>query len=326
MKSQTSIGVWAGIGAGAVWGLAFIGPRALPEFGASFVALGRFFFFGLISAVLLFRSYSQNPKKFRANLPKGIIQRTLIMAVMGNSLYYLTLVYGVRLIGVPACSLIIGVLPLSIAYFGYPGKFPKKLAPPLFVIFVGVLLINWGAFDLVADSTLPKDPLLKALGLGSSLLGLVMWTYYGIENSRYLKANPKLDAGTWSSLLGVASLLTMLPLNGLEWISGLSSLPDLSVLSTDAWIRYFGWSAVLGLGASWFAYMLWNVASLNLPTSLCGQLIVSETFFALVFSFIFEGVWPNGVEVASALCLMGGVLWSLKIFSKPHLLQPQFKQ
>ena len=48
----------------------------------------------------------------------------------------------------------------------------------------------------------------------------------------------------------------------------------------------------IGFGSSWLATILWNLASQRLSARLCGQLIVSETLFARVYSFAWDGHWP----------------------------------
>jgi drug/metabolite transporter (DMT)-like permease len=57
---------------------------------------------------------------------------------------------------------------------------------------------------------------------------------------------------------------------------------------------------------------LWNIASQRLSASLCGQLIVSETLFALLYSFLWDGRWPQATELAAALLFVLGILASIK--------------
>jgi drug/metabolite transporter (DMT)-like permease len=71
-------------------------------------------------------------------------------------------------------------------------------------------------------------------------------------------------------------------------------------------------SIATGIGSAWLATILWNIASQRLPASLCGQLIVSETIFALVYSFIWDGQWPSPLQWAASLLFVGGILASIK--------------
>ena len=75
----------------------------------------------------------------------------------------------------------------------------------------------------------------------------------------------------------------------------------------------FVWLALAsGFGSSWLATILWNIASQRLSASLCGQLIVSETLFALLYSFVWDGRWPQATEWAAALLFVLGILASIK--------------
>jgi hypothetical protein len=49
-----------------------------------------------------------------------------------------------------------------------------------------------------------------------------------------------------------------------------------------------------------------------LSVSLCGQLIVSETLFALFYSFVWDGVWPSAVQAWAAVLFTLGILASIR--------------
>jgi drug/metabolite transporter (DMT)-like permease len=67
-----------------------------------------------------------------------------------------------------------------------------------------------------------------------------------------------------------------------------------------------------GFGSAWLATILWNVASQRLSASLCGQLIVSETLFALLYSFAWDGRWPSTSQFGAVLLFTLGILASIK--------------
>jgi drug/metabolite transporter (DMT)-like permease len=71
-------------------------------------------------------------------------------------------------------------------------------------------------------------------------------------------------------------------------------------------------SIATGVGSAWLATVLWNVASQRLPASLCGQLIVSETVFALIYSFLWDGKWPSGLELVACGLFLAGILASIR--------------
>ena len=67
-----------------------------------------------------------------------------------------------------------------------------------------------------------------------------------------------------------------------------------------------------GVGSAWLATVVWNIASQRLSPSLCGQLIVSETLFALLFSFLWSGAWPSIWQSLAAILFVLGILASVK--------------
>ena len=69
---------------------------------------------------------------------------------------------------------------------------------------------------------------------------------------------------------------------------------------------------VTGVGSAWAAGILWNIASQRLSVSLCGQLIVSETLFALLYSFWWDRAWPGALQWAAAVLFTLGILASIR--------------
>jgi drug/metabolite transporter (DMT)-like permease len=49
-----------------------------------------------------------------------------------------------------------------------------------------------------------------------------------------------------------------------------------------------------------------------LSASLCGQLIVAETVFALIYSFLWDQSWPSGVQLAACVLFIAGILASIR--------------
>lgn len=67
-----------------------------------------------------------------------------------------------------------------------------------------------------------------------------------------------------------------------------------------------------GFGLTWLATVLWNMASQRLSASLCGQLIVSETLFALLYSFAWDGQWPTPIQLCACVLFTLGILASIR--------------
>jgi drug/metabolite transporter (DMT)-like permease len=45
---------------------------------------------------------------------------------------------------------------------------------------------------------------------------------------------------------------------------------------------------------------------------LCGQLIVSETLFALFYSFVWDGQWPSLLQALACVLFVAGILASIR--------------
>jgi drug/metabolite transporter (DMT)-like permease len=49
-----------------------------------------------------------------------------------------------------------------------------------------------------------------------------------------------------------------------------------------------------------------------LSASLCGQLIVSETLFALLYSYAWELQWPSAMQFTACVLFVLGILASIR--------------
>jgi drug/metabolite transporter (DMT)-like permease len=135
---------------------------------------------------------------------------------------------------------------------------------------------------------------------------MLSWTAFAIFNSAWLKRHPEVNATDWANWLGVATGLGAVVL----WlVAGTSS--DVLLKRSDL-TSFMLLCTATGLGSAWVATILWNIASQRLSASLCGQLIVSETLFALFYSFAWDGQWPSPVQAAACVLFTLGILASIK--------------
>lgn len=305
------IGCIAGLAAGAFWGLVFALPKILPELSASQVALGRFVSYGILSAVLLFFER----KALKSVLNGSVIRSALLLSLAGNAIYYSLLVQSVRMAGVSLTSLIIGIMPLSIAIFSSKGRVSKALYPALFMILVGVILINIDVFRS-EPAEIGASSARKIVGVVLAVAALLLWTWYAVENAIFMKAHPEISGKTWTSVVGVGTLLCMVPIGILDVAFFSSGTPSLLPMPTQTITKLVVCAAVLGIGSSWIATWLWNIASQKLPTSLTGQLIVSETLFALAYGFLIDQRPPRIFEVLASIFLIAGVTLAIRTFQK----------
>jgi drug/metabolite transporter (DMT)-like permease len=304
-------GVLCGLLAGAMWGMVFVAPEFLRAFTPLEMACGRYICYGLIAAAVM---STRLPKLLR-RLDRGDIIAMIKHALAGNIVYYMLLALGVKLAGVAATSLIIGVLPISVTLVGHEdhGSVPlRQLTLPLLLVAAGIACINIDVFTHDVGNGLPLAS--KLLGVLCATVALACWTWYSVDNARYLKRNPHFSSGEWSALYGVSSglIALVIALMGLVFFHGQVTGAG-AVASGRDWGLFWIVSAVIALGASAVGNHLWNIASRKVPLTLSGQLILFETLFALLYGFIYKQQWPRGLELAAMVLLIAGVMWSVRI-------------
>ena len=290
--------VLAGLAAGALWGLVFVAPRMVSGFTAVDFTAGRYLSYGALSLVLmLVLRKSSLPTASQALFALG-------MSVLGFTGYYLLLVYAIADAGSQVPSLIIGTIPIWIMILGKPTALQwAGLLPGLVLTLLGL--------GLMVQATLGATVSAPAgmhfwRGVAFAVVSMVFWTAFGLMNSAWLKRHPEVNATTWANWLGVATGLGSLAL----WLVAGS---DAEVLLTQKNIEQAAIICIaLGVGSAWIATYLWNIASQRLSASLCGQLIVSETIFALVYSFVWDGHAPTAMQALACLLFVAGILASIR--------------
>jgi drug/metabolite transporter (DMT)-like permease len=307
-------GVLCGLLAGALWGMVFIVPVLLPAFSPLELALGRYITYGTIALGLML-----------PRLP-GLVRRVtradagalLRHALAGNIIYYMLLAYGVKLAGVAPTSLIIGVLPISVTLLGRNdhGAVPlARLIWPLLVVASGIACINVDAFrhaDVAGGSMVTT-----LAGMLCAAAALACWSWYTVDNTRYLKRHAHFSSAEWSALYGITSGLIALLLGAAAWaVQHSSASPADLTMAADSgrnWGVFWISNTLLALGASVIGNHLWNSASRRVPVTLSGQLILFETLFALLYGFVYAHRLPRGLELAAIGLLLAGVLWSVRV-------------
>jgi drug/metabolite transporter (DMT)-like permease len=303
-QSALIVGTLCALVAGALWGLVFIAPLVLPGASALDIASGRYVVYGLFSAVMLVLAG-------RATWPPTDVWRMAAkLTFVGSFVYYALTLLGIARAGAPLITLIIGVLPITMAVAGNfsAGAHAvawSKLALPATIVLLGLGLVHVGEHGLV-PSAASAAPLVGVLFGGAALAA---WTWYGVRNAQYLAARSDVSASTMASLQGVTLLPLVVPLLGFSLLFA----PSTSSALTAPW-SFWGFAVVLGIGPSWLAGVFWNRASQLLPAGLLGQLIVFETLAGLVYAFAWRGVLPNLQVAAGAALLILGVLIGVHIF------------
>jgi drug/metabolite transporter (DMT)-like permease len=305
---RPTIGVLLGLGAGLLWGTVFVAPQLLPSFGPVEVALGRYFLYGVFSVGLLAASgLRRSGEKGSVAVTKKAWPLALAFAFSGHVGMYLLLVVGIRLAGAPVATALIGTVPVTVAVAGnlLEREFPwRRLILPLALILPGLLAINLAG----AGPGAPAG--------GGRLLGLLcvlgtvgLWTFYGVANARFLRANPSVSGSAWSTIVGVATLVLVALAVPLVALLAPGAVGFGQLLHPGARLAWFvAASAFLGVVVSWGGTLLWNGASARLPTSLAGQLVVSEIVAGLFYVFVADARFPSVLELAGILAVVSGVL------------------
>ncbi|KAF1047800.1 DMT family transporter [Xylophilus sp.] len=305
-------GVLCGLLAGALWGLVFIVPRVLAGFTPWELMTGRYLAYGAVAAAML----APQARGIAAGLGRADGIALLRQSLAGNIVYYLLLAHAVQLAGVAPTSLIIGVLPVLVTLMGRAdhGAAPlRRLALPLAVVVAGIACINVDVFLHAASTQAPAGRI--AAGIACAVGALACWSWYAVDNARYLQRNPRFSSGEWSALYGAAS--------GVLALAGAAAGVALGLIGPAAdivappgtsrdWTVFWAVSAGLAIGASLIGNQLWNIANRRVPLTLTGQLIVFETLFALFYGFVWEGQWPRPLEWAAMVLLLTGVAWSVR--------------
>ncbi|KQT13587.1 DMT family transporter [Ramlibacter sp. Leaf400] len=295
---RTLAGVAAGLGAGALWGLVFVAPRMVHGYSAVDLTAGRFLAYGAVAALLMLWSLR---RRALPTVPQALAAAG--MSLLGFTGYYLLLVLAIRDAGTEVPTLVIGTIPIWVMLLGKPGHLKwGALLPGLALTAAGLALMvgtPHGAGAAGASSDFAR-------GVVYAVASLVCWTAFALVNSAWLKKHPQVQATEWANWLGVATGLGALAL----WAVAGSPAPTL--LAQPDRGMFLALAVATGFGSAWLATILWNIASRRLSASLCGQLIVSETLFALLYSFAWDGQWPSPAQLTACVLFTLGILASIK--------------
>lgn len=308
-------GILAALGAGLVWGLVFVTPLLLPDYPGAILSFGRYTAFGLIALIPAWFD-----RRRIASLCRADWIMALKLSLVGNILYYATLSTAIQLADAPLPTMLIGTLPVVIAICSnWSPHHPtdsiawSKLALPLVIIFVGLLLVNAAELRHLDGKRSMADYWRGGL---IALLAVAAWTWYPIVNGRYMKANTQIRSGTWATAQGLATLpLALLGFVIFGVVNALgATAPHYDFPLGGQPLKFVLGMMILGFTASWLGTMLWNYASQKLPTSLVGTLIVFETLAALLYTFILRGSVPAPQILAGVCMLCIGVALSVRVF------------
>jgi drug/metabolite transporter (DMT)-like permease len=174
--------------------------------------------------------------------------------------------------------------------------------------YLGLLVLLAGLLNLVLYPVWMGEKAVHTpsfVGTIELLVCLALWTGFAIKNTRFLQRNTWIPRKDFASVMGVVSVISILPFF-------LSQVNLQEFVHRDGFGLYVLISMALGFGSSWLANWLWNVCSSNCPPEISGPLIVSETIFGLLYTFIHESRLPFGYEMASIGLFLVGVVVTVR--------------
>jgi len=281
------IGVIFALAAGMLWGSVFVVPLLLPEYPPLLQSLGRYLAFGFVALPVAWFGHAELRRLCRADWIDA-----LKLTAVGNILYYLCLAGAIQLAGGPLPTMIIGTLPVAITVWSNlvnhqrDGHFPwAKLLPPTAIVLIGIGCVNQAELaSLSAAQTATRVHYWTgaALAVGAVLC----WTWYAVQNARWLRQHPDRNPYAWATAQGLVSLSLTLFGYAAVWL-WYAAAGNLFVMPFGPRPEFFIVTMLaIGLFASWIGTICWNQASQRLPTALVGQLIVFETLAALIYAYL----------------------------------------
>jgi drug/metabolite transporter (DMT)-like permease len=293
-------GILAGLAAGALWGLVFVAPTFVPHLSPVDLVAGRYFFYGLTSLLVMVVQSRSRPLPTREQA-----WMALVLSVLGFSGYYFLLVMAIRDAGPEVPTLIIGVIPVWVMLLGKPAHLQwRHLLPGLLLTVLGIALM----MDLptLLSHSAVSETTHYWRGLAYAVAAMLSWTVFAVWNAAWLKKHREVSTTDWANWLGVGAGLASIGV----WLAA-GSEPKVLMAQENSAVAAIVCIAI-GVGSGWLATVLWNRASRVLSASLCGQLIVSETLFGLLFAFAFASQWPSGTQLMASVLFVIGILASIR--------------
>lgn len=315
LKNKTSLGILSGLTAGAFWGAIFVYPLFSVGFSAMEQMLNRYLPYALIALIPVLSQFRTLFKKTSTTDWKQLF----VLALTGNVLYYPLLSIGVLWAGGAATSLIIGLIPVAVVLLArkeHDAAPIKHMISSLSLILLGVLFVNLAVFQADSDALHANTSFWqKIIGLLCAGAAMLLWAYYSYANARALKQRTHFSDVQWGALTGITTgLLSLLTVPIGLWVYHQFGDTLLSVHfgSDRVWTPFLIAGVVLAFFASFVGALLWNKASRSLPGTLSGQLIVSETVFALIYVFLWEARWPSLLEMLAIVFLITGIIKAIR--------------
>ncbi|MFE4368466.1 DMT family transporter [Streptomyces sp. NPDC056835] len=295
-------GVSFGVGAGLLWGLAFVLPDLVPRWSALAVTTGRYLAYGAVSVVVLTVITRRRPGTLETL--RRHWRPALVFAATGNVGYYLLLVVGIQAVGAPVATVVVGSTPVVVAAVSNIRERLyawRRIAPPLILVGVGLATVSGPNVLRPAGSSLAA-----VLGIAASAGAVALWTIYGIGNATFLRRHREIGGSSWSATVGIFTGLLALALVPMAVLLGPVEAGR-GVTGSDIG-GIVAVSAVLGCVVSWGGTWSWNEASSRLSTTFAGLLIATETISGYTYSYVLDARLPPSTELLGLGLVVAGVV------------------
>ena len=311
MKYSMLIGIVAALCAAFAWSLNFIVPFVIGDYSIFDFALFRFLISGFLGLGFL---------AFKMDIVRFLRPRDWLMAfwlgLIGYVVYFLTVVGAAIFAGPVIAPAFLGLAPVALAIAGNLRQRTvswRRLALPLALATVGLLLINGSAFDPGSMATTRS----LASGIPLAIAAVALWTWFGLLNQSALSRRPDMDAGVWTALIMAGGGLGMLVFIPIGLAMNVFEIPRLGLAWPTAAPLYL-WGTSLAILASVGGAWAWTIAAQRLPVALSAQLIVMEAVFGAIVGLAAHSRWPTPAEITGMITLIAGVVTAIQIFYGQH--------
>ncbi len=224
------------------------------------------------------------------------------LSILGFTAFYVFLACAIDTSGSTLPTLIVGMLPVSVMVCGKSRHLRwSQLLPGLAATLLGIVLTTG---RLTSAPLAPVTDVTKGIQL--SVAALACWTAFAVLNARWLARHPEMSAMDWAHWLGIGAAAS----SAFVWLFCGSSAK--SLLHSPQLGTFAALALLTGIGSTWLATICWNIASRRLGPSRCGQLIVSETMFALLYGCLWTAHFPTPMQIFGSTLFMMGVLVTLR--------------
>jgi drug/metabolite transporter (DMT)-like permease len=301
------IGLIAGIFAALVWGLNFIVPFVIGDYSIFDLALIQYVISGTLSVGFL----ALNAKSVRPLRPRDWCV-AFLLGLIGYLAYFLSLTGAAIYAGPIIAPAFVGLVPLVLAIAGnlrQPTISWRKLALPLTMAAVGLLLVNGSGFERASVVQLHS----LSIGVPLAILAVTLWTCFGLLNQSALAKRPEMSASVWTALILTGACLGMLTFLPIGLTLGVFNIPRLGLqweVAAPLYICAAGASILINLGGA----LGWTIASQRLPVVLAAQTITMEPTFGTIYGLLMQHRRPTLVEVVGITTLLVGVVIAIRVF------------